>query len=93
VQRADEWEAIRTRALIDAMTTETGATLRYRNSAEVEATLHDLVEAERECCAVGGIEWDLTVADDVATVSIGVPQELRESSEAAVIYAVLSGRS
>jgi hypothetical protein len=90
-ERAALWAGVRDQALQSAERTENGARLVYARSAEMKARLDRLVQAERECCAVGGVDWRLEEAKDTLMVHVTTPANLRDSPEARMIFAVIGG--
>lgn len=90
-ERARSWAGVRDQALQRAERTENGARLVYARSAEMKARLDLLVQAERECCAVGGVDWRLEEANDTLVVHVTTPANLRDSPEAKLIFAVIGG--
>ena len=90
-ERAQSWTAIRERALRAAFRTDTGARFEYARSAETEEQLEALIQAERECCAMGGVGWSLEKGTEILTVCVTTPDALRDSQEAKLIFAVLGG--
>ena len=72
--------------------TDDGIDLTYRQSATTLAELERLVAAERVCCAVDHIGWELVADGLQVTVRVTISAELHASDEAAVIAAVLTGR-
>ena len=73
--------------------TDDGTDLTYRHSPATLAELERLVAAaERICCAVDGVGWELVAGSGRVTVRVTISAELRQSDEAAVIAAVLTGR-
>ena len=91
-ERAQRWTEVRERALEAATQSEAGARFEYSSSPRVEAELRDLVAAERKCCAVEGIQWDLESSEDALVVRVTIPQALRESREVKLIFGVIGGR-
>jgi hypothetical protein len=91
-ERAQRWTEVRERALEAATQSEAGARFEYFSSPQVEAELRDLVAAERKCCAVDGIQWDLESSKDTLVVRVTIPESLRESPEVKLIFGVIGGR-
>jgi len=71
--RREEWAALR-RFRTDEHRTGATLTTTWRRAEGVEAELHRLVAAERECCRFLGLE--LTVREDSLTLVTSFPEGL-----------------
>jgi len=89
-ERARQWTEMRRLALRSASRGEAGI-FEYEHSREVEKQLRALVEAERRCCAVEGVAWDLERRADSLVLTVTIPESLRDSNEVSLIFAVIGG--
>lgn len=61
--------------------------LRYRALPELREPLRDLVEGENECCNVGGVRFELEVADREFVLTVLVADATRDHTSAQTILA------
>lgn len=89
-ERARHWVDLGECAL-QAATRGDKSVFEYRYSPDVEARLTELVEAERKCCAIGGMTWDLEKDGEKLLMSVSVPESMRDSKEMDLIFALIGG--
>lgn len=87
-ERSRRWAELGRLALRSVTRGETNV-FEYARSDRSEAVLEELVAAERECCALGGLTWDVAKRADALVLSLTFPAALRGSREAELILAAL----